>query len=266
MFWSVILALFLTAELTRLLLWRLLPIWRRRGLNRWNYRGRLVPTAVGALPVGLAVCGTLLLGGTDRLPFATGLAGFALLGVLDDWQGDRSVGGLRGHVQSLWRGRFTTGLLKAVGGLLVSFVVARALTPQPLEVLVGALTMSLAANALNLLDLRPGRALKVFLPFGLGLLIAEPQPGMAALLGSALAFFPEDAGERAMLGDAGANPLGFALGFALHPWATVPGYIALAVLVFLHVYSERHSLTRLIEGTPWLRVLDAIGRRQEGPS
>ena len=68
------------------------------------------------------------------------------------------------------------------------------------------------ANLLNLFDLRPGRAIKVAALAG-GLLVAAGGRGPGATragipLGAALALVREDLGERAMLGDAGANALG----------------------------------------------------------
>ncbi|MCQ6349962.1 hypothetical protein NPL98_28810, partial [Bacillus cereus] len=74
------------------------------------------------------------------------------------------------------------------------------------------------ANLANLLDLRPGRALKVVLPPAALLVLAageaeRPRRGgtlaLAALL-PGLAALPADLRERGMLGDAGANVLGAA--------------------------------------------------------
>ena len=71
------------------------------------------------------------------------------------------------------------------------------------------------ANLLNLFDLRPGRAIKVAVASGA--MIGAARPGRRRApplppLAAALALLPEDLGERAMLGDAGANALGAMLG------------------------------------------------------
>ena len=90
------------------------------------------------------------------------------------------------------------------------------------KVLAGVVVAG-AANAVNLLDLRPGRAVKAarcWLPDPVW--CAGPPPRTtaarivlgAAALGAAIALLPEDLGERAMLGDAGANALGALLGVA----------------------------------------------------
>jgi len=64
---------------------------------------------------------------------------------------ERPERGFRAHLVS---GR-TTGILKLVGIPAVGFVATRKLS--------GALLVGLAANALNQLDTRPGRALKAYL-------------------------------------------------------------------------------------------------------
>jgi UDP-N-acetylmuramyl pentapeptide phosphotransferase/UDP-N-acetylglucosamine-1-phosphate transferase len=96
-----------------------------------------------------------------------------------------------------------------------------------------------------------------------------PAPGrlaglaaVAAPAGAALALLPEDLGERAMLGDAGANALGAMLGAAAAQ--TLPRNARLCLLtgiVALTVASEKVSFTRVIEATPPLRWLDMLGRR-----
>ena len=99
------------------------------------------------------------------------------------------------------------------------------------------------------------------------------EPGLVAAvtlagipLGAALALVGEDLGERAMLGDAGANALGAMLGTAAA--ATLPrsGRVAvLAGIVALTAASEKFSFTKVIQRTPPLHWLDMLGRRP-GPA
>ena len=106
-----------------------------------NYRGLRLPL-VGAL---------VALGGA-RAPRRVRLsvAGIALIGLADDLVS----GPERGFRQHLGSGR-TTGVLKAVGIPVLALAATRSLS--------GAALVSLSANGLNLLDTRPGRALKAFL-------------------------------------------------------------------------------------------------------
>ena len=124
------------------------------------------------------------------------------------------------------------------------------------------------ANLLNLLDLRPGRALKA----GLVLVAAQEaldgrtaHAGSRALgggvLGVAAAALPDDLRGETMLGDAGANALGAAIGLRSALTASRPRLVCeLAALAALTLASERISFTRVIEQTPGLRELDALGR------
>ena len=84
-------------------------------------------------------------------------------------------------------------------------------------------------------------------------------------MGAALALLPEDLGERAMLGDAGANALGALLGAGAAAALPRPARIAvLAAVAGLTAASEVVSFTKVIERTPPLRWLDMLGRRPTG--
>ena len=111
------------------------------------------------------------------------------------------------------------------------------------------------ANLLNLFDLRPGRALKVALA-GSGLIAADaggrarPGPSPARPVRPSPCS-RTDLGERAMLGDAGANALGAMLGAAAAASLPRPARAAvLAGIVGLTAASEVVSFTDVIERTP----------------
>ena len=131
----------------------------------------------------------------------------------------------------------------------------------------GALVAA-SANLVNLLDLRPGRALKatglaavpMALAGGTGAGVA------AAIVGVSVAGLESDLDERDKLGDGGANALGAALGAAVALGAPRPIRLALlAGAIGLTLASEKVSFTEVIASTPGLRELDAWGRRP-GPS
>jgi hypothetical protein len=132
----------------------------------------------------------------------------------------------------------------------------------------GAL-ISASANLVNLLDLRPGRALKAVglaaLPLALG---GGDGSGVAAsVIGAAWAGLDADLDERDMLGDGGANALGAALGVGIV--LDAPRSVRLALLagaIGLTLASERVSFTEVIAATPVLRELDAWGRRPVRPA
>lgn len=250
----------------------------RRELTRTNFAGREVSLAEGALVVA-AVCA---LAGRTSLPAdRAALAGIGGLGLLDDLlephqrRAGRPVSkGLRGHLAWLRRGHVTTGAAKALGIPALSLVAAAA-APAPrggAMILPDAALTAGCANLANLLDLRPGRALKAVLPPAALLALgagegARSRSGarlaLAALLPGLLAL-PADLRERGMLGDAGANVLGAAVGAAASRVLPVPARLALlGGVVALTLASERVSFSAVIDRTPALRRLDRLGRLAE---
>ena len=220
-------------------------------------------------------------------PFASPLAiaglGGVAFGVLDDLRGSGKRRGLRGHLGALAHGEVTTGAIKLAGLAATGLGAALLEGGEPADVAVNAGLIAGGANLLNLFDLRPGRAIKVAaLAAGMiaggsalaGGTAESPavRPGrlagldaVAAPAAAALALLPEDLGERAMLGDAGANALGAMLGAAAAQ--TLPRSARIGLLtgiVALTVASEKVSFTRVIEATPPLRWLDVLGRRRPG--
>lgn len=230
-------------------------------LSRTNFRGREVSLAGGpALAIG-ATAGGVVASTSVRQAAATAVAGLGsgAVGLYDDVVGGRpehAAKGFRGHLAALRAGRVTSGLVKIVG-VGASGVVAAALLPtrSRLDFVVNAGLIAGAANLANLLDLRPGRALKAGL-------IAGTAAGDAASVGAAGALIDADLREEIMLGDSGANALGALIGTAYAAKGSRVGrIIALAGIVALTAASEKVSFTKVIERTPGLRELDALGRR-----
>jgi len=124
------------------------------------------------------------------------------------------------------------------------------------------------ANLVNLFDLRPGRAIKVSLAASAVLAAtgAQARASVAAPAGAAIALLNEDLGERAMLGDAGANALGAMLGAAAARLPRLTRVVMLAGIAGLTAASEKVSFTKVIEQTPALHRLDMLGRRPAGPA
>jgi UDP-N-acetylmuramyl pentapeptide phosphotransferase/UDP-N-acetylglucosamine-1-phosphate transferase len=135
------------------------------------------------------------------------------------------------------------------------------------ETVLDALLVAGSANLVNLLDLRPGRALKAGVIAALALGVAAPPElslALAVPTGAAVGLLPPDLRERAMLGDCGANALGAAIGAAvICRGGTVLNVIALAVVVVLTLVSEVVSFTKLIERSAPLRAVDRIGRLRD---
>ena len=206
--------------------------------------------------------------GEERLLWIWCVLGFAVLGWIDDTWGDKKIKGLRGHFLALLKdGRVTTGLVKAVGGLILSGWLAFRLQQGNLLACIPSLfVIALSANAMNLFDLRPGRAGAVFLTLsGLTLCGVFAQaheffiPGLLYVFIPAVLVWERDSRAKGMLGDTGSNLLGGALGFALCLYAPLSGQlVALAILIVLHILAERQSISKLIDSNSLLTALDRM--------
>jgi Glycosyl transferase family 2 len=218
----------------------------RRDLPGFGHRGRQLLHAVLACgPLRHNYRGLRLpLVGAVLAAFAPRIAPVTALGLVDDlWSGPER--GFRAHLRA---GR-TTGTLKLIGIPVYALYRTRSLS--------GAILVALAANMLNQLDTRPGRALKAFFLTSAALRIRS-----RALWGGVL-LTPYDLREMTMLGDAGSNTLGAVLGLgSVARFGSRGRVLAIGVLAGLTLLGERRSLGRLIEETPILRELDAMGRVQ----
>ncbi len=223
-----------------------LPLRHRatgRDLGGFLHRGRqFLDALLAAGPLAVNYRGNRLpvVGWTSALRRRPAIAAIAAIGLADDiWSGPER--GFRGHLRA---GR-TTGVLKLVGIPLVGYAATRRVS--------GALLVGLAANALNQLDTRPGRALKAYLAASAAV---DAPRGLAVLL------LPYDLREMAMLGDSGSNALGAMLGLNSVERLTGRGqWAAIGALAGLTLLGERTSFGALIERTPGLAHVDRLGRR-----
>jgi hypothetical protein len=219
-----------------------------RDLTGFAHRGRqLLHALLGAGPLALNHRGQRLplVGWTvgawallTRRRFGGAVAAVSILGALDDaFSGPER--GWRAHLES---GR-TTGVLKLLGIPLVGTLATRSVS--------GGLLVGLSANALNLFDTKPGRALKAFL-------VTAPGSDFAPV---AILLLPYDLREKSMLGDAGSNALGAVVGLnSVDRFHGRARWAVIAALAGLNLLGERRSLGALIERTPGLAWFDRLGR------
>lgn len=289
------------------LLW---PSIESSGRSSTNYRGKTVFLGLGTVWVFwilavrvLGASGMGSLGETWSLLAQAGAPGATvpveraalsvvwamLFGLIDDVWGTSDSRGFKGHLSALARGRLTTGALKLFGIGFVSLAAGVSLATERsggtrfvwdgssvATAISATMVVALSANLLNLLDLRPGRALKGYLGYAflvsaaivfLGGELAAPGITTAAIVlvwltGPAIAVWRYDLGERGMLGDAGANAAGVLVGYAAAWVLPLPGLIAAAILLLsVNLLSEKVSFSRVIEATPALRWLDGLGRK-----
>jgi UDP-GlcNAc:undecaprenyl-phosphate/decaprenyl-phosphate GlcNAc-1-phosphate transferase len=259
--------------------------------RRPNFRGEQLPFPLGVV-AALAGIGTLgamalwdrvtgqddflvLFGALDRVgaelsaltshaavPYAALFLGVAFLGLLDDLL-EAQGRGWRGHGREVLRGGFSTGVFKALGTLALAAAVVPA--PSVGRWILGTLVVALTTNLFNILDLRPGRAWKVFLVAGIALVavqeievlrIVGPFAGALIVLGAL------DLRERCMLGDTGANVMGAIVGVLLLGLEWEAQLVALAIVLGITIFGEFASITATIDKLPPLRFLDSLGRKR----
>jgi UDP-GlcNAc:undecaprenyl-phosphate/decaprenyl-phosphate GlcNAc-1-phosphate transferase len=240
-----------------------------------NHRGVRLPTVLGvAVAMGMiaTIAGVLLGDVAAGAPVVAGedqgwALGGALLvfgaGLFDDLRTARTRGVID-QLRLLGEGTVTSGVVKLVAAVAAAMMVSLAGEEPGVRAAVGIPLMAGAANLWNLLDVAPGRSLKFFIPAAIALVTVVPHPRdplVPAALGSSLGIFPLDLRERAMLGDSGANLLGFVIGVGL--FRAAPTWVlasALGIVLVLHVLAETVTLSRLIRAAPPLRWFDDLGR------
>lgn len=245
----------------------LLPVYQKvlthMGAFRRNYRDKWIPVSFGLYIFTIETL--MLVLARDHLQFLLPFFLITLIGTYDDLYGETTIKGLSGHLQAFFRGRITSGFLKAVVGLILSTYLAFTLSVSFYEGLVRFFLILLMINMMNLFDLRPGRALKVFflLFFILGILtfFFYQEPLGWILFSILLIVFFQDVRAKIMLGDSGANLIGMHLGIWYAVYFPLIGQvITLLLLIILHIYTERFSLSRWIDQIPLLRKIDLWGR------
>lgn len=248
-----------------------------RTLQRTNHAGQPISLAEGPIAVGSAVAGLVvaggpgLAGGRGRAAGLVAVLGSGAVGAYDDLLGTTQAKGFRGHLGALRQGQVTSGMIKIAGVGASALVAAVLLTGgrsgtsllgQVADVGLDTALIAGTANLINLCDLRPGRAAKVIGLLGIPLFVSG-SPTVGPVLGAALGSLPADLGERAMLGDCGANALGSGLATAAAARLPRGGRVlALAAVAALNLASERVSFTAVVENHRVLSAIDRWGRRR----
>ncbi len=239
---------------------------------RKNYKGDQIPVSMGIGFVPIVIINSIVVAFiySDHrtkelvLIFLTGIMTMATVGLIDDLVGNREATGFKGHIMSLLRGKLTTGGFKAIVGGLISLFIGSMLSFNVFEIVLNTLIIALFTNLINLLDLRPGRALKGFLLIsfifmGIGIL-EEIKVIVLSSVAYAIGYFYEDMKGNTMMGDVGSNTLGVVLGISSAISFTLPiKCIILVLLIGIHLVAEKYSITEIIKKNPILNFIDKLG-------
>jgi UDP-N-acetylmuramyl pentapeptide phosphotransferase/UDP-N-acetylglucosamine-1-phosphate transferase len=244
------------------------------GHVRENYRGTMLPCPLGLLILAAGFISLAPIVLVERFlddeilhidPYSVALvAGIGVLGLADDVFTGASRG-WRGHGAAVLKGSFSTGALKAAGTVGLALYYASLTQPDDQRFLLSALVIVLMTNAFNLIDLRPGRAVKAFVLLMVALAIGSDDLGPLKALGPFVAPIlvvgVYDVRERAMLGDTGSNVIGAVAGIVMVALLSdLKLAIAAGLLIAFTAYGEFRSISAFVERTPGFRHLDSIGR------
>lgn len=282
--------------------------------ERTNFHGATVSLRGGVAMAGASVASAAVASALSDQPRAAlggavAALGGAVAGYIDDvdqgaHDGGKVAKGLKGHLGALAHGQVTTGVIKIAGigasALAASALVgskATSVSGKAADLALNTVLIAGAANLANLLDLRPGRALKatvlVAAPLSYfscaaaktpawetsatasGAVASETPAAPASASGAsaqrllasglnaaAITALVEDLQETTMLGDTGANAAGALLGTSLaanDSWKLRLG--ATLGVVGLILASEKVSFSKVIAANPALNWLDQLWRR-----
>lgn len=262
--------------------------------ERTNFHGATVSLRGGVAMAGASVASAAVASALSDQPRAAlggvvASLGGGLAGYIDDvdqgaHDGGKVAKGLKGHLGALAHGQVTTGVIK-IAGIGASALAASALVGskatsvggKAADLALNTVLIAGTANLANLLDLRPGRALKVTVLVATPLsyfscAAAKPEASASAasaqrllasgLNAAAITALVEDLQETTMLGDTGANAAGALLGTSLaanDSWKLRLG--ATLGVVGLILASEKVSFSKVIAANPALNWLDQLWRR-----
>ena len=262
--------------------------------ERTNFHGATVSLRGGVAMAGASVASAAVASALSDQPRAAlggavAALGGGVAGYIDDvdqgaHDGGKVAKGLKGHLGALAHGQVTTGVIKIAGigasALAASALVgskATSVSGKAADLALNTVLIAGTANLANLLDLRPGRALKATVLVATPLsyfscAAAKPEASASGasaqrllasgLNAAAITALVEDLQETTMLGDTGANAAGALLGTSLaanDSWKLRLG-TTLGV-VGLILASEKVSFSKVIAANPALNWLDQLLRR-----
>ncbi len=254
----------------------IIPMFKNLLINskvvRPNYKGDNIPVSMGIVFLPMIIINSTILSFATHeyqnllylFMYIFGMISMFFAGILDDVLGNRDVSGLKGHFKSLLKGSLTTGGFKALFGGFIGIVISIGISKNITDIIINTLIIALSTNLMNLLDLRPGRAIKVYILIIVGIFITLT--GYIKLLPllilpNVLAYFNYDLKAKAMMGDTGSNVLGISIGILFVMGYSLKVRIAwLVFLIFIHILTEKYSLTKIIENNKVLNYIDKLGR------
>jgi hypothetical protein len=272
MFFKISMLILFTILISRKAILLSYSLLKHAGCTLKNYRGSEVIFGMGIVfvPVLLTSAAFALLLYSSKfsifIPYLFVVCAIGFAGLLDDLIGNKQVKGLKNHIEAFMKGELTTGFVKAFIGFISSIVISYGISKNIVDFLLNIFNIALFTNALNLMDLRPGRCIKAFLAIGFIIFISNLREVLFLLpliimITTSLIYLKYDLKEVCMLGDTGSNILGITLGYFSAITFDISGKAIIFLALFImNAAAERLSITKLIANNRFLNYLDNLGR------
>jgi len=201
------------------------------------------------------------------LALLIGVLSASFTGYVDDNSHDEKKGISR-HIHALLTGEITAGNIKAIVGVITSFIICVTFAYKSYNFIINLFLICGGQNFINLMDLRPCRAIKTYIALSL---IAILFTGVGSLffyinwgvIISLLFYLPYELREICMLGDVGSNVIGILLGIIIVSVDNM--HFRIAMLLFfitVQAYAEKKSISILISQNSFLNYIDMLGREK----
>lgn len=236
-----------------------------------NFKSDLIPTSMGIVFVFIQVITLGILqilfdfNDNFNLIYLLGFVFIGLLGLFDDLTGEKKIKGLKGHIRAFLKGTLTTGAIKAFLGFFISILISSYISNSIKDFLINSFVIGLFTNFVNLFDLRPGRASKLFIIISLVFIMTNFTRDINYILFSFLGILTPyiilDLKGKVMMGDVGSNTLGYTLGiYAAINYSIIAKVLILLLLIIFHIMAEKVSFSKVIDNNGFLKFIDNIGR------
>lgn len=233
-----------------------------------NYEGKMIPYSIGSVLIVCMFVHVLFFVNVSEQLYES-LFYFMMIwlfGLLDDIYGQSFPKGLQGHIYYMYKKRrLTTGIVKAVGTVLVSIQLIVTWELQSYDAFIAFWLLVSFPHVMNLFDTRPLRVWKIAVVVGALLLMFAPidRHSLGLLVIVLGIWYLVEGRKWAMLGDNGSTFVGALLAvFAIQVCPINVQICFCIVTAYCIWYAECSSISELIEKVNVLKKLDQLGIRK----
>lgn len=241
-----------------------------------NFNGKLIYNSAGMFLFFVILCFCTVLLAFNRLygtnsgntyiyALVIGALSTSFTGIIDDTSRDKTKGMIN-HGRLFLKGELSGGVIKAASGIFISYIICNLLEYNGMDFIINLLIITFMQNFINLLDLRPGRAIKVYIALSLISMVFLSKNYIYLSLNiciiiSLFIYLPYELKYICMMGDVGSNTLGIILGIICSSSGSIIFRIVLLfLLISVQIFAEKYSINELINSSRILKSIDMLGR------